>query len=55
MKDDKYKVPKAIVEMKIYTSDFMYGHTPVGRVFTEVWANMIFEYLREFYYTASVA
>lgn len=44
-----------MIDMKIYTNDCMFGRTPQGRVFSEVWNNMIKEYLREFFYTASVA
>lgn len=55
LKDDKFKRPKAMIDMKIYTNDCMFGRTAHGRVFVEVWNNMVKEYLREFYYTASVA
>lgn len=41
--------------MKLYTNDCMFGRTAQGRVFLDVWKAMLEEYLREFYYTASVA
>lgn len=41
--------------MKLYTNDCMFGRTPQARVFIELWNSMIKEYLREFYYTASMA
>lgn len=54
-KDDKFERPKAIVNLKIYTNDCMFGRTPNGRVFAEVWNNFLQEYLREFYYMAEMA
>lgn len=33
----------------------MFGRTPLSRVFIEVWNNVVKEYLREFYYMASMA
>jgi secreted Zn-dependent insulinase-like peptidase len=55
LKDDKYERPKGIVSLKIYTGDCDFGRTSQGRVFAEVWNQVLQEYLREFYYMASMA
>ena len=55
MKDDKYQRPKGIVSLKIYTGDCEFGQTAKGRVFVEVWNQILNESLREFYYMASMA
>lgn len=55
MKDDKFKRPKAIINLKLYSNDCMFGRTAQSRVFVEVWKNVVKEYLREFYYMASMA
>jgi hypothetical protein len=55
MKDDKFKRPKAIIDLKYYTNDCMFGRTAQARVFTEIWNNIVKEYMREFYYMASMA
>lgn len=44
-----------MVNVKYYTNDCMFGRTPQARVFIEVWNNIVKEYLREFYYMASMA
>lgn len=55
MKDDKYLRPKGIVSLKIYTGDCEFGQTARGRVFVEVWNQILNESLREFYYMAQMA
>lgn len=55
LKDDKFKRPKAIANVKLYTNDCMFGRSAQGRVFIEVWNAVVKEYLREFYYMASMA
>jgi secreted Zn-dependent insulinase-like peptidase len=55
LKDDKFLRPKGIVSLKIYTGDCEFGRTALGRVFVEVWNQVLQEYLREFYYMASMA
>jgi len=47
-KDDESKVPKAIVTMKLYTSDCEFGKTAKGRVFSNLWNTIVQECLREF-------
>lgn len=48
-------MPKGIVSLKIYTGDCEFGRTAHGRVFVEVWNQVLQEYLREFYYMAQMA
>lgn len=55
LKDDKFKRPKAIIDVKLYTNDVMFGRTSQARVFIELWKGILQEYLREFYYMASMA
>lgn len=51
-KDNKFLLPKGLVSLKIYTGNCEFGRTPTGRVFAEVWNQMLQEHLREFYYMA---
>ena len=55
LKDDKFKLPKGFVKMKIYTNDCMLGRTVHSQVFLELWNKVIGEYLREYKYMASMA
>jgi insulysin len=58
MKDDKFKRPKAIVNIKIYPKQGLLqelGLTPFGRTLTEVWVACIKEHMREFNYMAQMA
>lgn len=52
MKDEKFLRPKGMVSLKIYTGDCEFGRTAKGRVFAELWNQILQEYLREFYYMA---
>lgn len=56
-KDDKFKKPKGIVTLKLYTTDLGYGSDPVypfePEVFSLLWASIQEEYLREFTYLAT--
>lgn len=54
-KDDKFKRPKGIVNVKIYTNDCLFSQTAYGRMFSEVWKEVLEEYLREFLYMAACA
>ena len=54
-KDDKFKKPKAIISLKIYTTDLGFGTSPEAQVFSEVWKNLVLERLREFTYLADCA
>lgn len=54
-KDDKFKRPKAIVNLKIYTNDCDFSQTSVGRLFSEIWLECLNEFAREFTYMASCA
>ena len=54
-KDDKFKKPKAIVSMKLYTKDCGLGCSKEGRLFASVWHKVQDEYLREFNYMADCA
>lgn len=54
-KDDKFKRPKAIIEMKLYTHDNNFGKTSSGRLFANIWSNIVDDYLREFLYMAECA
>jgi len=55
LKDDKFKKPKAIVSLKIYTADLGFGTSPETSVFAEVWKRVLQENLREFAYLAECA
>ena len=54
-KDDKFQKPKAIVSLKIYTTDLGYGTSEEAEVFAEVWKCVLEENLREFAYLAECA
>jgi len=47
-KDDEFKVPKAIVSMKLYTSDCEFGVTQKGKIFSNLYNSVMEECLREF-------
>ena len=49
-KDDKFKLPKAIVAVKVYTNDLMLGASPMASIFTAIWNSILGETLREFSY-----
>jgi insulysin len=51
-KDDKFKRPKAIIKMKLYSTDCLYGLKPEARVFTTLFIKMQQEFLREYLYMA---
>ena len=36
-KDDKFKLPKALVAAKIYTSDLSLGASPLASIFSSLW------------------
>lgn len=55
MKDDKFKRPKGIVNLKFYTNDCETHKSPEGRVFFEVWDICLKEFRREFCYMADLA
>lgn len=55
MKDDKFKRPKGIVNLKFYTNDCETHKTPEGRVFFECWDICLQEFRREFCYMADLA
>ena len=48
-------MPKAIVSLKIYTDDCDLGKTVEAKVQSQVWDNVLKEYLREFLYNAECA
>lgn len=54
-KDDTFDRPKAIVKMKLYTSDNDFGKTLEGRVFATLWESVASEHMREFNYMAEMA
>lgn len=54
-KDDKFKRPKAVINMKIYTTDNGFGLQQESRMFANVWRGVQEEYLREFNYMADCA
>jgi len=54
-KDDKFERPKGIASLKMYTKDLDYGEKSKSRVFVHVWKDVLFEYLREFNYMATLA
>jgi len=54
-KDDKFLRPKAIVNLKIYTTDNNFGSTIEARMFANVWKDVAEEAMREFNYTATCA
>lgn len=53
--DLKFRRPKGIVAVKIYTADLGFGHSDRARVFGEVWRECFNEYVREFCYMADCA
>lgn len=53
LKDDRFERPKAVVNMKIYTTDNNFGSDVNSRLFFNVWNEVNSEYLREFAYMAS--
>jgi hypothetical protein len=55
MKDDKFEVPKAVVYMKLYTSDNRFGQKPMDRLFPVIWNDVFTEFNNEFSYMAEVA
>lgn len=54
-KDDKFKKPKAIVNMKLFTKDSGFGTSISGRVFVSIWLDVMKECMREFNYDAEMA
>jgi secreted Zn-dependent insulinase-like peptidase len=54
-KDDKFKMPKAVVSMKVYTNDCDFGKTLQGRLQALIWQKVVNEYMREFLYNAECA
>jgi insulysin len=57
-KDDKFKRPKAFINIKIYPHGGLHanlGKTVEGKMFAEIWEAAIKEYLREFKYMAEMA
>ena len=54
-KDDKFKLPKGIVGLKIYTNDHNFSSAPKGRLFVEIWNQCLTEVTREFAYMADCA
>lgn len=54
-KDDEFKRPKGIVNLKMYSNDNSTSQTPEGRLFLEVWNECLQEYRREFCYMADLA
>ena len=55
MKDDKFKMPKGIISMKLYTTDCEYMENIKSKTFVTMWKRIVNEYLREFTYTAEMA
>ena len=55
LKDDQFHMPKALVNLKLYTNDCLFGRTTEARVFIEVWTKVLSEVLREYGYMASMA
>ena len=54
-KDDRFKKPKGIVAVKIYTTDCGFGVSQNAQVFAEVWKGVLEESLRELVYLAECA
>ena len=54
-KDDKYKQPKAVVQMRIYTNDNDFGKSLSGNLFSKVWAQVLDQHLKEYTYMAELA
>lgn len=54
-KDDKFDMPKAMVNMKIYTADGDFGKSPEQHMFVMLWNEVMREHLREFNYMADCA
>ena len=48
-KDDEFKMPKAMISMKIFTTDCEFGTTLKGRVFSNIWNSIAGECMREFH------
>jgi secreted Zn-dependent insulinase-like peptidase len=54
-KDDEFKRPKAIVNLRLYTNDCATTKTLKGSLFAELWDECLQEYRREFSYMANEA
>jgi len=54
-KDDEFKRPKGIVNLKLYSNDNMTTRTAKGRLFIELWNECLQEFRREFSYMADLA
>jgi insulysin len=53
--DAKFDRPKSIVSLKVYTPDCNLGKTIEAKVFSEVWTEVMVEYLQEFLYMGTTA
>ena len=49
-KDDKFRIPKAIVACTIYTNDLTFGTSAKTQIFAKIWGQILDETLREFTY-----
>lgn len=54
-KDDQFKLPKAYIGLRIYSTDCGFGSTLSGTVFVKVWEAVMEDYLREFDYMGDCA
>lgn len=54
-KDDSFDQPKAIVQMRVYTTDLNFSSSLEGSLFVVLWQSCVSEYLKEYTYMAANA
>ena len=48
-------MPKAYIELRVYTNDCLFSQQPQARVFAHLWEKVLTEHLNEFSYMARLA
>jgi secreted Zn-dependent insulinase-like peptidase len=51
-KDDHFSTPKGNISLEITTNDLGFGKSPIARVFAQLWADCLKEYIFEFNFMA---
>jgi len=51
-KDDHFSTPKGNISLEITTNDLGFGKSPTARVFAQLWADCLKEYIFEFNFMA---
>jgi len=55
MQDAKFRQPKGIVQLKMFSADIGYGTEPKALVFAHLWARVLSRYMQEDLYRATKA